>query len=196
VSKIEVTLDLAATGTRYKGLMQSFDNRLNPASGTLRARAVFKNEDGTLVPGLFARVRVGSATAKNFTLISDKAVGTDQSKKFVYVVGADNKVEYREVQLGDTAGNLRIVKDGLKPGEKIIIDGVMRAHPGAEVKPELVSMDGAAPAPATAPAPAEQAPEPPVAETPAAEIAPVTPVAPATSAPAEKPADKSEETKQ
>ena len=141
VSKIEVTLELSGGGKLHQGVMQSFDNRLNPESGTLRARAVFSNEDGTLVPGLFARIRLGSAAMTKVVLITDRAVGTDQSKKFVFVVGADNKVEYREVKLGDMSGALRIVTDGLKPGDRIIVDGLQRARPGAEVKPELVDME-------------------------------------------------------
>lgn len=148
VSKVAVTLGLTDDGKPHQGVMQSFDNKLNPQSGTLRARAVFNNDDGTLVPGLFARIRLGSAEMTKAILITDRAIGTDQSKKFVYVVGADNKVEYREVKPGDMSGNLRIVTDGLKPGEKIIVDGLQRAHPGAEVKPDVVGMEdtGAAPA--------------------------------------------------
>ncbi len=140
-SKIAVTVELAGGGKPRQGVMQSFDNRLNPQSGTLRARAVFNNDDGTLVPGLFARIRLGSAEMTKAILISDRAVGTDQSKKFVDVVGADNKVEYREVKLGDMSGNLRIITDGLKPGDKVIVEGLQRAHPGGEVKPEVVGME-------------------------------------------------------
>lgn len=159
VSKIAVTLELANDGKPHNGVMQSFDNKLNPQSGTLRARAVFNSDDGTLVPGLFARIRLGSAEMTKAILITDRAIGTDQSKKFVYVVGADNKVEYREVKPGDMSGNLRIITDGLKPGEKIIVDGLQRAHPGAEVKPEVVGMeDTGAAAPAADGAPAKDSP--------------------------------------
>jgi multidrug efflux system membrane fusion protein len=162
VSKIAVTLALADGGKTYDGTMKSFDNKLNAQTGTLRARAVFTNDDGTLVPGLFARIRLGSAGTTKSILIDDKAVGTDQSKKFVYVVGDDNKVQYREIHLGDMAGSLRIITDGLHAGDKIIVDGLQRARPGAEVKPEIVDMEapsgqsGAAPAapPADATAPA------------------------------------------
>jgi multidrug efflux system membrane fusion protein len=119
---------------------------------------VFNNEDGVLVPGLFARIRLGSAGMTKAILIVDRAVGTDQSKKYVYVVGADNKVEYREVKLGDMSGNLRIITEGLKAGDRIIIDGLQRAHPGAEVKPELVDME----------APAGKIPEGAAKEAPAA----------------------------
>jgi len=155
VSKVAVTLELSDSGKPHEGVMQSFDNRLNPASGTLRARAVFNNDDGILVPGLFARIRLGSAGTMKAILIAERAIGTDQSKKFVYVVNADNKVEYREVKLGDMSDGLRIITDGLNPGDKIIVDGLQRAHPGAEVKPEVVDMqasDVPAAAPAAAPA--------------------------------------------
>lgn len=151
VSKIPVTMELAG-GATYQGNVQSFDNKLNPASGTVRVRAVFENTDGTLVPGLFARVHLGSPTTTTSILITDKAVGTDQSKKFVYVVTADNKVEYREVKLGDMSGGLRIITSGLTAGDKIIVNGLQRAHPGAPVKPETIGMEEAnAPPQAVAP---------------------------------------------
>lgn len=124
------------------GRVQSFDNQLNPSTGTLRVRAVFENKDGALIPGLFARVRLGSAGDENALLITDRAVGTDQNKKFVLVVGDDNKAMYREVQLGGMVGNLRVVTEGLTVGEKIIVDGLQRAQPGAPVTPEIVPMDG------------------------------------------------------
>lgn len=149
VSKIKVTLELAGnSGVARDGTVQSFDNRLNPASGTVRVRAIFNNDDGLLVPGLFARVHLGSPSLVKAVLITDRAVGTDQSKKFVLVVGTDNKVEYREVKLGDTSGNLRTITEGLKAGEKIIVNGLQRARPGAEVQPELVSMEEPAQQPA------------------------------------------------
>jgi multidrug efflux system membrane fusion protein len=159
VSKIEVTLQLANDGKEHKGTVQSFDNRLNPQTGTLRARAVFNNDEGDLIPGLFARIRLGSAGMTKAILITDRAIGTDQSKKFVYVVGADNKVEYREVKPGDAVGGLRIIAEGLKPGEKIIVDGLQRAHPGGEVKPEMVGMESLDSAGTEPAAPASPAPE-------------------------------------
>ena len=130
--------------TPHTGHIESFDNQLNAASGTIRVRAVFDNQDGTLVPGLFARIRIGSPGKGNVLLITDAAVGTDQDKKFVYVVGDDNKLVYREVKLGAAVDNLRVVNDGLKPGEKIVVSGVrIGLRPGAEVVPQVVTMETA-----------------------------------------------------
>lgn len=125
----------------HTGYINSFDNRLNTASGTIRARAVFENPDGKLVPGLFARIKLGDATKAPAILITDRAVGTDQNKKIVFVVGADNKISYREVKLGSIADGLRVVREGLKPGEKIVVNGLQRVRPGAEIKSEMVAMD-------------------------------------------------------
>ncbi len=126
---------------KYSGRVESFDNSLNVTSGTIRARAVFDNHYGNLVPGLFARVKLGSAEEIETTLITDRAVGTDQNKKFVFVVGADNNAAYREVKLGPIADGLRVVREGLKPGEKIVVNGLQRVRPGAPITPELVAMD-------------------------------------------------------
>ncbi len=140
--KIPVMLALDAGNNILRGgAIQSFDNRLNPQSGTIRVRAVFDNSDGALVPGLFARIMLGDAGLTKAILITDKAVGTDQSKKFVLVVGADNKVQYREIKLGGVTEGLRVIKEGLRPGEKIIVNGLQRSKPGMEVKPELVGME-------------------------------------------------------
>jgi multidrug efflux system membrane fusion protein len=125
----------------HTGYINSFDNRLNTASGTIRARAVFENQDGKLVPGLFARIKLGDTTKIQAILITDRAVGTDQSKRIVFVVGADNKISYREVKLGSVVEGLRVVREGLKPGEKIVVNGLQRVRPGSEIKPEIVNMD-------------------------------------------------------
>ncbi len=140
--EIPVVLSLAMqTDTSYHGHIESFDNHLNTNSGTIRVRAVFDNSDGTLVPGLFARIKLGDAGKSRSLLITDRAVGTDQNKKFVLVVGQDNKVNYREVKLGGLVDGMRVVLDGLKPGEKIVVNGTQRARPGSEVIPELVPME-------------------------------------------------------
>ncbi|MFP3519724.1 efflux transporter periplasmic adaptor subunit, partial [Pseudomonas sp. SIMBA_077] len=90
-------------------------------SGTIRVRARFDNQDGTLIPGLYARVKVGGSEPHPAVLIDDAAVGTDQDKKFVLVVDQNNHVVYREISLGDMQGNLRVVKGGLKPGDRIVV---------------------------------------------------------------------------
>lgn len=140
--QIPVMMGLASeAGTPHIGRIESFDNRLNPASGTIRVRAIFENADGSLVPGLFARIKLGSPQQVKALLITDRAVGTDQSKRFVLVVGADNKVEYREIKLGPIVDGLRLVADGLHAGEKIVVNGLQRARPGAPVVPEMVPME-------------------------------------------------------
>lgn len=141
-SKMPVAMALAGdTDFPHQGSIESFDNKLNNMSGTIRVRASFPNNEGKLVPGLFARIRLGDAGDSKALLITDRAIGTDQNKKFVLVVGAENKVEYREVKLGNLADGLRIVSDGLKPGEKIVVNGLQRARPGMPVVPEMVPMD-------------------------------------------------------
>jgi membrane fusion protein, multidrug efflux system len=118
------------------GHMQLIDNQVNTRSGTVRARAVFENRDGRLLPGQFVRVRLGHAKAENAVLVSESAVGTDQDKRYVMVVGADNKVAYRPVTLGPSVEGLRIVNAGLEPGERIVVNGLQRVRPGSVVAPQ------------------------------------------------------------
>ncbi len=118
------------------GRLQLVDNQVDARSGTVRVRAVFDNRDGRLMPGQFARVRLGHAKAEDAVLVSERAVGTDQDKKYVIVVGADNKVAYREVTLGASVDGLRIVSAGLKPGERVVVNGLQRVRPGALVAPQ------------------------------------------------------------
>lgn len=124
------------------GRLQLIDNQVDIRSGTVRVRAVFNNGDGRLMPGQFARLRMAQPRSGPVVAVDERAVGTDQSKKFVMVVGGDNKVAYREVKLGGLADRLRIVTDGLAPGERIVVNGLQRVRPGALVAPEAVSMDG------------------------------------------------------
>lgn len=131
-------------GFPHEGKLEFVDNQLDPQTGSVRMRATFDNKDRGLVPGLFARVQLGGGSAtSNAVLINDRAVGTDQNRKFVFVVGADNKAEYRAVKLGPTIDGLRVVKEGLKANEKIIVNGLQRVRPGAPVTPQLVPMDAA-----------------------------------------------------
>ena len=139
------------TGFPHEGKLEFVDNQLDPRSGSVRMRATFANADNALVPGLFARVQLeGAGAGKPALLINDRAVGTDQNRKFVFVVGADSKAEYRPVTLGPQVDGLRVVRDGLKPGEKIVVNGLQRVRPGAPVTAEIVKMDfdPLAPAPA------------------------------------------------
>ena len=123
-------------GPPISGRLQLVDNQVNVRSGTLRVRAVFDNRDGTLIPGQFVKVKMGRAHSESAVLISERAVGTDQSKKYVMVVGADNKAMYREVALGASVDGLRVVSAGLRPGERIVVNGLQRVRPGALVAPQ------------------------------------------------------------
>lgn len=162
--KIAASMTLASNDSRvYKGAVHSFDNHLDPASGTVRVRAVFDNPDGQLIPGLFASVRIGEPTKQKRLLVTDRAIGTDQDRKFLYVVNKENMVEYRPVKLGPTIDGLRSIEEGLTGDEKIIVKGLQKARPGAPVVPEVISMDAAnndtPAAPTTPEAIAEPAPE-------------------------------------
>ena len=113
LERIPVQMGTAASAdTPFEGHLQLVDNQVDAKSGTVRARAVFDNRDGQLMPGQFACIRMGQATKATALLVNERAVGTDQSKKFVLVVGADNKAVYREVTLGASVNGLRVVKGG------------------------------------------------------------------------------------
>jgi multidrug efflux system membrane fusion protein len=144
-ASIGVKIGLAnEAGFPHEGKLEFIDNRLDASTGSVRMRATFNNADNLLVPGLFARVQLGgSAAAKtSVTMINDRAVGTDQDRKFVYVVKADGTAEYRPVKLGPAFDGLRVVRDGVKVGEKIVVNGLQRVRPGAPVTAEMVPMDG------------------------------------------------------
>ena len=141
---VPVTVETDSSDTPIEGHLQLIDNQFDQTSGTLRARAVFSNADGRLIPGQFVRIHMGSAEMKPALLVSELAVGTDQSKRFVYVVGADHKVAYREVTLGGTANGLRIVTSGLKDGERVIVSGIQHVGPGSVVSEKVVAMSPSA----------------------------------------------------
>ena len=124
------------TGQSYRGFIQNFDNRLDPRSGTIRARARFENVGATLVPGMFVSVRLASSRERDLVLIPDRAIGFDQSKKFVFVVSAENKVNYREVELGRALGGQRVVLKGIEAGERVIVEGLQRVRADATVIPQ------------------------------------------------------------
>jgi RND family efflux transporter MFP subunit len=128
-------------GYPHRGSMIFVDNQVDPRTGTIRARATFQNQDGYLTPGLFARVKLLGHNSYHAVLVDERAIGTDQSQKFVYVVDAQNKVAYRPVKVGRLDNGLRIVQQGLQPGETVIVNGMQRVHPGVVVAPERVAMD-------------------------------------------------------
>jgi len=142
IERIPVRMGTAdSADTPFEGHLQLVDNQVDARSGTVRVRAVFDNRDGTLMPGQFARLRLGQAQAQPALLVNERAVGTDQNKKFVMVVDADSKAAYREVTLGAQANGLRIVTAGLKPDERIVVNGLQRIRPGALLAPQPVPMD-------------------------------------------------------
>jgi multidrug efflux system membrane fusion protein len=136
---VEMTT-VTSNGATFKGKMQLIDNQFDVRTGTVRVRAVFDNADGRLIPGQFARLRMGQAKSEPALAISERAIGTDQDKKYVLVVDHDNKAVYREVVLGPAIEGLRVVTQGLKTGERIVVNGLQRVRPGSVVEPQLVSM--------------------------------------------------------
>mgnify|MGYP005811221427 CR=1 FL=1 len=124
----------------HQGELVFTDNELDTATGTIRARARLSNRDRLFTPGLFARVKLGEGASHPAVLIEDNAVGTDQTRRFVYVVKADNTLEYREVDLGPLYEGLRVIDGGLAPGERIVVNGLQRVRPGATISPESVAM--------------------------------------------------------
>lgn len=138
---VPVELGLAdESGYSRTGAIVSVDNRLDVSSGTIRVRARFDNADGALVPGLYARVKVGGGQPRDAVMIYDAAVGTDQAKKYVLVVGKDNAIEYREIKIGNIHDGLRIVEKGLQSGDQIVVSGMQRVRPNDAVKPRAVNM--------------------------------------------------------
>jgi multidrug efflux system membrane fusion protein len=132
---VEVTT-LSGDAKPIRGKLQLIDNQVNAASGTIRVRAEFANPDGRLIAGQFVRIRMGQPNAQDRLLISEKAIGTDQDKKFVFVVDGANTVAYRPVALGSAVDGMRVVESGLNPGDRIVVSGLQRIRPGAVVAPE------------------------------------------------------------
>ena len=119
------------------------DNQLDPATGTINGRAVFHNPDRRLTPGLFVRLRLPGTATYRGVLVEDRAVGTDLDCRYVLVVGADKKIESRTVTLGPLVDGLRVVRQGLKEGELVVVNGLQRVRPGMPVSAKVVEMGGA-----------------------------------------------------
>jgi RND family efflux transporter MFP subunit len=133
-------------GHPHEGVMVFLDNELDPNTGTIHARGLFKNPDRRFTPGMFARVKLVGSGKYDALLINDSAIGTDQSVKFVLRVGAENKVEYAPVKLGPLIDGLRVVREGLKTDDVIVVKGLQQVRPGMPVTPQLVAMgEGEAP---------------------------------------------------
>ncbi|MBT3505592.1 MAG: efflux RND transporter periplasmic adaptor subunit [Piscirickettsiaceae bacterium] len=140
LKKMPVTLRLAGDDqVVYQGHLHSFDNQLDSSTGTIRARALFENTDGVLRPGMYANIALGSAEELSALMIPQSAVGTNQSRKFVLIVGDDQLVAYREVVLGQQSKAMREVVSGLVSGERIITNGIAKVRPGMPVTVNLVS---------------------------------------------------------
>ncbi|HXC98753.1 MAG TPA: efflux RND transporter periplasmic adaptor subunit [Verrucomicrobiae bacterium] len=135
--KIPIELQLAdETDFPHHGFIESFDNRVDPNTGSILLRAVFSNDDGRIVPGLFARIRVPLSERYPALLVTERAIGTDQAQKYVLTVTATNTVAYQAVVLGPAVDGKRIVRSGLQPGDKIIVNGLERVRPGMPVTPQ------------------------------------------------------------
>ncbi|QRG09505.1 efflux RND transporter periplasmic adaptor subunit [Xanthobacter dioxanivorans] len=140
LDRIPVLMTTSAGSAPVEGHMQLVDNQVDPRTGTVRVRARFANPDGRLLPGQFARLEMGQPKTEPALLVSERAVGTDQDKKFVFVVDAANKAVWREVTLGAPVDGLRVVTGGLTAGERVVVNGLHRVRPGAVVTPEAVPM--------------------------------------------------------
>ena len=136
-------------GFPHEGRLDFVDNQIDPATGTIRSRAVLSNADRSFTPGLFARVRLVGSSASKAVLIDDKAILTDQDRKYVYVLGPENRAQRRDIRVGRLADGLRIVTEGLAAGDPVIVHGVQKVFfPGMPVQPQTIAMgEGPAAAP-------------------------------------------------
>jgi RND family efflux transporter MFP subunit len=140
-ARLPVYLGLAnETGYPHEGRLDFVDNQVDPKTGTIRTRAVFSNRSRALTPGLFARVKLVGTEKTNALLVRDAAIGTDQDRKFVLVLGAGDSLAYRPVVPGRLIDGLRIIDSGLQPGERVVVNGLMRVRPGMKVAATLTSM--------------------------------------------------------
>ncbi|MFG1211438.1 efflux RND transporter periplasmic adaptor subunit [Xanthobacter flavus] len=135
----------------HKGKLDFLNNVVDRETGTIRGRAIFDNKTGLFRPGMFARIRLQSSDPYQALVVPDVAIGTEQVKKFVYVVGPDNKVSQKFVTLGPLQGDMRVIREGLGPDDKVVVNGLMRVRPGVTVTPQVA---GAAPAAGAPGAPA------------------------------------------
>jgi multidrug efflux system membrane fusion protein len=135
--KIPVEVMIRGDTQVFRGHLLSFDNRIDTASGTIRARARFDNTDGTLIPGMYVSVRMGEGAIDDALVVPESAVGNDQSKRFVFVANDSDKAEYRAVRLGPQFDGKRVILAGLRAGDRVILDHLQRLAPGAPVHPQI-----------------------------------------------------------
>lgn len=129
----------------HKGRIDFVDNAIDPSSGTIRGRAVFQNADGKLTPGMFGRIRIAASPPAEALLVPDDAIGTEQVRKFVYTLNADNVATPKYVTLGPVVDGLRVISTGLSPDDVVVVNGLMRIRPGAKVTPKQASADASNP---------------------------------------------------
>lgn len=139
VGQMPVQLTLADDDNVYRGKIHAFDNRLDISTGTIRARAIFENIDGALTPGMYANVHLGAPTETTVMLLPTKAIGTNQDKKFVYIVDENNTIGYREVTLGQHHQGQRVIESGPGAGARVVVNGLSHIRPGMQVEAEVVS---------------------------------------------------------
>lgn len=132
-------------GSVYQGQIYAFDNQLDAATGTIRARAIFDNTDGILKPGMYADIRLGSADKVDVLMIPQQAIGTNQTQKFVYVIDDNNVVQYRTVTLGQQVDKSQIILSGLNAGDKVVVNGVIKIRPDMTVSPNILDTETAQP---------------------------------------------------
>ena len=128
-------------GYPHPGTLDFIDNRVDPATGTIRARAVIKNPDGRFTPGLFARIRLVGGAETETVLVDERAIGTDLGRSFVLTLTADNRVQPRFVELGPDVDGLRVIRAGLQAGDTVVVNGLQRVRPGQQVAASRVPMD-------------------------------------------------------
>ena len=149
-------------GHPHEGRVDFVDNRLNPQTGAIRMRASFDNTDGRFTPGLAVKLTMGTSAPYSAVMVPERAIGTDQTKKFVFVVGADGQPQFREVKLGALLEGMRVVGNGaVKPGENVIVDGLQRVIPGLPVAPQVLKVDAQGMPIFPPPAPPQRAPNKP-----------------------------------
>ncbi len=130
------------TGFPHEGKVDFVDNRLNPQTGAVRMRAAFDNSKGQFTPGLAAKLMMTVSSPYTATMVPESAIGTDQNKKFVYVVGADGQPQFREIKQGGLIGGMRVLAgDNVKPGENVVVDGLQRVMPGMKVSPQVLKVN-------------------------------------------------------
>jgi RND family efflux transporter MFP subunit len=128
------------SGFPHEGRLDFVDNHVDPANGTIRVRAVVRNPNRRFAPGLFARVRLAGGAARSATVIQDQSIGTDQDRKFVFVLKADSTIEYRPITVGRVVDGLRVVNSGLTAGERVVVNGLLRVRPGVRVTAKHTTM--------------------------------------------------------